>query len=107
MTQRELQRVAEQLLPQGQAYEWNHALMDYAALVLAKSKIPIKKQSRFLGSNRYYRGRIVKLLLEQPTLPVRELQRYLGSNREHLHQIIEGLARDGLVRMDGTTVSLV
>jgi hypothetical protein len=42
--------------------------MDYAACVLKKEKIPIVKQSRFVGSDRYYRGKIIKTLLKEQSL---------------------------------------
>lgn len=89
MSNRELQIIADQLLPKGvlrlrsgrllktNASEWNQALMDYAACVLKKEKIPIVKQSRFVGSDRYYRGRVVKILLHKHSLPLGDLGRMI------------------------------
>jgi len=36
--EKDVAEIAEKLLPQGKAYEWNQALMDYAAEVLKKKK---------------------------------------------------------------------
>lgn len=59
-------QLAQQLLPKNKAYEWNQALMDYASAKLRQEKISLPKQSRFKDSDRYYRGQIVKYLLEHP-----------------------------------------
>lgn len=73
MTNRELQEIADQLLPVGKAYEWNQALMDYSAVMLKKEKLPIPKQSKFKGSYRYFRGLVLKTLLEKKQITDREL----------------------------------
>lgn len=98
-----LQQAADQLLPKGKAYEWNQALMDYAASVLAKEKIPLKKQSAFRGSNRYYRGRIIKLLLVKEQRTVEELSGHLGKD---MTEVVKRLHKEGLVFFDGTKVKL-
>src|SRR5260221_6037221 len=51
VSEKEISEIAGVLLPVGKAYEWNQALMDYAAAVLKKEKIPIPKQSKFIGSH--------------------------------------------------------
>ena len=73
MTEKEIQGVADSLLPKGRAYEWNQALMDYASAMLKQEKIPLVKQSAFKNSNRYYRGQIIKILLEKKEVTVQEL----------------------------------
>lgn len=59
-----IQEIAEQLLPDGKAYAWNQALMDYSAEMLKEYKIPVPPQSRFKDSDRYFRGQILKRLLD-------------------------------------------
>ena len=73
LTDKEIALIADQLLPYGKAYEWNQALMDYASLMLKKEKIDIPKQSTFKGSRRYYRGQILKQLLEKKEIAVNDL----------------------------------
>lgn len=65
--------IAEKLLPVGLAYEWNQALMDYSSAVLKNEKIHIPKQSKFIGSRRYYRGKILKLLLARKSVDIDDL----------------------------------
>lgn len=73
MTEREIQDIADQLLPQENAYEWNQALMDYAAAELKKEKIPLVKQTKFIGSRRYYRGKILQMLLAREKATLSEI----------------------------------
>lgn len=104
---RELQTIAEEILPRGMAYEWNQALMDYARLEMAGEKVPIPKQSKFIGSNRYYRGKTIKYLLQHKKLSLSQLVTLLGKEEGFLQEILEGLIKDGLVKRNGKNISLV
>lgn len=105
-----LEVVAQQLLPVGRAYEWNQALMDYAAAELKKEKIVLPKQSRFHDSDRYYRGQILKYLLKQKTTTREELLVYFQDiptiNANRLEKIITGLLKDSLVLEDSKKMVL-
>ena len=97
---RDIENIAEQLLPHGKAYEWNQALMDYSSAMLKDQKIPIPKQSRFKDSDRYYRGEIIRLLIKNQKSSFDELQKNFskdGMSSKRLEKIIEGLEKDGLV----------
>ncbi len=98
-----LQHVANQLLPKGRAYEWNQALMDYSAAMLTKDKIPIPKQSKFIGSNRYYRGQIIKLLVAKGSLTKDELTKMIPID---VNALVAGLKKDQLIKVVGDSVSL-
>lgn len=100
------QAIADQLLPKGQAYEWNQALMDYAAALLKKEKIPITKQTPFIGSNRYYRGQILKLLLQEGPIDKVALKEKIGKDAKFCEKIIAGLVADHLVVVKNDTVAL-
>lgn len=126
-----IKRTAERWLPEGDAYEWNQALMDIGSLFCRIdqplcAKCPLQascrfhaagrhrrppaprpaKQSRFEGSNRQKRGGIVDALREAAGkgLALSTLGRALhpqGGDRDlrWLVELLEGLERDGLVRM--------
>lgn len=102
----EMQNIADALLPQGKAYEWNQALMDYASAMLKKEKIVVPKQSKFKGSNRYYRGQIVKLLLAQKSIARAQLAKELSISKEKCAEILGGLEKDALVVRSGEYMSL-
>lgn len=106
----ELQQVADQLLPKGKAYEWNQALMDYAAAVLKQERIPIPRQSKFIGSHRYYRGQVLKYLLKNKTIPVSQLgivikKDFTQAEKEWLDKLIQELIDEGfIVKKQGMVV---
>lgn len=106
LSAREIKEIAEQLLPRDKAYIWNQALMDYAAAMLKHEKIPVPKQSTFKGSNRYYRGQIIKLLLEYKTVSIKYLVGELGNNEVFIEKIIQELEKDGLVKQIKNKIAL-
>jgi len=105
VTMEEIQHIADQLLPKGYAYEWNQALMDYSSAVLKKEKVPIKKQSTFKDSDRYYRGQIIKLLIKQKNATFKEIYGCFQSlqtteGKKKLETILKDLEKDLLIKSD-------
>ncbi|MEK7571200.1 MAG: hypothetical protein AAB553_02910 [Patescibacteria group bacterium] len=112
MTDKEIEEIAIQLLPAGQAYEWNQALMDYAGSVLKKEKIAVPKQSKFVGSHRYYRGQILKLLLQKKQLKINEVgplikQDYAVDEEAWLQNLVAELVREGFIAKEDGSIKLV
>jgi A/G-specific adenine glycosylase len=112
--EKDMQQIAEQLLPAGRAYEWNQALMDYSSAMLKEHKIPIPKQSRFIGSHRYYRGRVLKALLKTKLLSINDIGRlikedYANTNEEKvwLQNLLQALSREGFIVINGDLLTLV
>ncbi len=104
--------IAEQLLPYGKAYTWNQALMDYSSVVLKKEKILIPKQSKFLGSHRFYRGQVLKVLLKKKKVKVAELgslikKEYADADTEWLKKLLEELVKEGFIVIKKEYVLLV
>jgi A/G-specific adenine glycosylase len=96
-----IQAAAEQLLPEGRSREWHNALMDYGALHLTSRKTgirPLSTQSKFHGSRRWYRGRLLKELVVSEFLFLEELEEKYGSCPWGLQEIINDLVSEGLVR---------
>jgi A/G-specific adenine glycosylase len=111
LSEKDFQVIAEQLLPHGHAYDWNQALMDYASHVLKKEKIPIPKQSKFAGSRRQFRGRILKVLLEKKTVALDEIgpmikDDYTDTDKEWLTKLLDELTREGFIEIKDTKVKL-
>src|SRR5258706_4472915 len=95
-----MQEIADKLLPKGKAYEWNQALMDYAASELRKEKIVIPKQSHFKTSNRFYRGQVMRLLLKKEEQTVASLFKSLENNgitKEKFEEILKRMEKEGLL----------
>jgi A/G-specific adenine glycosylase len=109
LSQLSLQRVAERVLPRGQARDWHNALMDYGAAVLtgrATGITPPTSQGPFPGSRRWYRSRLLKLLLAHGPQAAVDLPRALGLGRQDASAVVAALAHDGLVEQRDDTVRL-
>lgn len=95
--------LASSLVPKGLSRRRNSALMDYGAIVLTSGATGIKsltKQSRFEGSTRQVRSKILKLLLQEETITLNDLKQKFP--RADLETIVKTLERDGIVeRMEG------
>jgi A/G-specific adenine glycosylase len=144
---------AEQVLPDGKAYDWNQALMDLGATTctsanpqcsrcpvqdvcktyaemsqyslfpsgtvmrqlrkVAEKRVAYQKQP-FTSTNRYFRGRIVDHLCSLPEgqrVPLTLLgpkikEKFQEEDLIWLQQLVEKLAKDGLVDFDGESVRL-
>jgi len=95
-----IQAAAEQLLPHGRSREWHNALMDYGALHLTSRTTgirPLTRQSKFQGSKRWYRGRLLKELLASEHVCIEEIEEKYGDCPWNLQEIIGDLVREGLV----------
>jgi len=104
-------QAAQMLLPIGKAYEWNQALMDYAAAVLKKEKIPFPKQSKFIGSHRYYRGQVLKHLVQKRKIKVEELgfvvkKDYSHKEKAWLQSLLNELAGEGFITVKNNFIML-
>ncbi|MGI8419149.1 MAG: hypothetical protein ACR2LN_00735 [Candidatus Levyibacteriota bacterium] len=109
---KEISDFAEKILPKGKAYEWNQALMDYSSAMLKEHKIPIPKQSKFIGSHRYYRGQILKRLLEKKEIELKELGKLLKkdySDKEEawVKSLVSELKDEGFVETEKEKIKLI
>lgn len=121
-----IQGKARELVPPGRSREWHNALMDVGSLFCASEKpkcaaCPAKgfcayvkkpakeestasKQGKFEGSPRFYRGKIVARLRQEKAMSVARLEKEFP--RSMVTKALAGLAKDGLVKMDGKQVRL-
>lgn len=97
----------EKTLDRKNPREWYYALMDYG--VYLKSQMPnpsrksshYKKQSRFKGSDRELRGRILRLLTAQGRMRQSVLLKALKSDRQRAGRILATLRSEGLITKQG------
>lgn len=140
-SQKEMQSLASAVVPVGQGWEWGQALIEFGALQctarkpacltcplqarcnafpaiqtilveLRQSGFRRKKEAAFEGSNRFYRGRVLRALQELPDaetdidlgkLGPRVRDDYDEKHYEWLQGVVTGLARDGLVEIADET----
>jgi len=91
-TAREIQALADRVVPAGEGYDWNQGLMEFGAVhctarkplcvfcplqahcraypaiqtALAEAPATTRREEPFTGSSRYYRGRVIAALRELP-----------------------------------------
>jgi A/G-specific adenine glycosylase len=102
-----LQQLAEHCVPKGRSCDWHNALMDYGATHLTARKTgirPTSRQSKFSGSTRWYRGQIMKMLLQKKRILLPDLKKKLSSHK--VDAALEGLQQDGLVQRKGQYIEL-
>ena len=103
-----LQQEAEALVPPGRSREWHNALMDYGSLVLTSKKTgirPLTKQSKFQGSKRWYRGKIIKELLSTDGMYLEEISEKYAVCPWDVDEIISDLIAEGMVERQKSTSS--
>jgi len=130
LSDKEIVAIAAELVPRGDGWRWNQALIEFGALQCTARKpacvicplreicvaapviqasiasLPkgtrLKNEGTFEGSNRQYRGRILRALQENPeglSLPVlgsAVRDGFTHSNLPWLAELVEALAKDGL-----------
>jgi A/G-specific adenine glycosylase len=100
---KELFRIAERLLPKGRSREWHNALMDYGATVLTSRKSGIRPkttQTRFEGSRRQVRGRLLKLLIDKGTLDEKALDTAFTGSTHGWRDVAKELVEEGLIEKE-------
>ena len=129
----EAQRLADALVPAGQGWRWNQAMLDLGATVCTKSaphcaSCPVRRscawagsgpdpavgsagcggrQSPFAGSDRQGRGRLVDALRRGP-VPLDDVPRVAGwpDQLERAERVAAGLVADGLAQVVGPALTL-
>jgi A/G-specific adenine glycosylase len=115
---RQVDDVAQSVLPTGSAYAWNQALMDLGATLCRPrqplclvcplmsecggprpSAAPVRRAAEFRGSSRYYRGRILDELRRVPN-GARLALRELAGRVDDRIDLIAKLAAEGLIEVD-------
>ena len=103
-----LWKIALDCLPRGKSREWHNALMDYGALYLTAKKTGIKpktKQSKFEGSDRQIRAKILREVLKKNS-SISELECTLGLEKNRLIPIIEKMRKEKLIILQGNVYAI-
>ncbi len=102
-SQKDLFRIADRLVPKGRSRDWHNALMDYGSKIVTARKVGIRSTSSqppYRNSTRYYRGKILKILLESPA-DLLTLCTKLNAENDVLHPILEKMKHEGIIQFDG------
>jgi len=134
--EKRVEKIAGNLVPKHQSRDWHNALMDFGATICTSkpkcdqcpfvqdcisvtkykrtpeqleqmaSKTFKTTQSMFKGSNRFYRGQILKLLHERDGQSMTHFSKTLALNKDKLKEIVARLEKDGLVTKKKQIISL-
>jgi A/G-specific adenine glycosylase len=101
LSDRETWELAGRILPEGQAADWNQALMDYGALVKkATPRRTGKPAESFGSSNRFWRGRIVDVLRQHGQVSMEGLLEelpYPDRDEQRVRGLVLALHEEGMV----------
>jgi A/G-specific adenine glycosylase len=92
--------------------KWYYALMDYGVMLkkthpeLNKRSVHYRKQSKFKGSNREIRGKILKLLIASSSLTETEMLSELEINSIKLKEILNLLITEGFIKQENHLFSI-
>jgi len=98
----ELLPLLEQTMDKKNPSKWYNALMDYGVFLKKTNKNPgrksahYSKQKSFKGSDRQYRGKILKILLEDGKSEP-ELIKLLKINKNRLNKLLISLEKEGFI----------
>ena len=102
--------LVERTLDRRDPRRWYYALMDYGAALgrgggnANRRSAHYARQSRFAGSRRELRGRVIRLLTERRRLALAELQERCGDER--LAVVVAGLVAERFLERRGEVVSI-
>ena len=115
VSDKEILHIAEKAVWKKNPRQWHYALFDYGATVLKDKKINkqskhYSKQSRFEGSLRSFRTKVMRFLLDQPnqTATASKIQRLLKKAKSPYvpEKILASLEKDGLIKKKRNFYSL-
>ncbi|MFA6553727.1 MAG: Fe-S cluster assembly protein HesB [Patescibacteria group bacterium] len=109
LPQKELEKVAWQLLPKKKSRDWHNALMDYSRLQLPAQlhHVPAQsRQSKFHGSIRQIRGEIIRQLLINKKVTIRDICRIMIRDKKDVAQAACQMQKEGLIIIRKRSITL-
>lgn len=114
MSDKDTLKFGRTVIPKGKGRAWNYAMLDLGATVCTARRhgdaCPLdelhgavgdfaykKPQARFIGSRRYYRGRILGELLKNGPQTIRTLSRCLDISKRTTSEIVADLHKEQLI----------
>jgi A/G-specific adenine glycosylase len=129
-TAAEIDAMVAKAVPAGRGVAWNNALMDFGSMLCAANSpkcgaCPLQKsctalkagaqndyfriappQSKFEGSRRQYRGKILQILREQPSVSIAALAQRLKKPVAWTKKLAEELRGEGLLQLRNDSAML-
>lgn len=109
---KDIMMFVEQAVSKENAREWYYALMDYGVMLKKTMPNPSRKskhhirQSKFEGSDRQVRGKIIRILTEKEKVSFSALHKLCDIQSERLKKIIDGLLSENLIKSTNQIFSI-
>lgn len=110
---REILPLIEKTLDRKNPRAWYFALMDYGAMLGDTAKTnPNRRsahyvrQSKFIGSGRELRGKILRLMLARKKMQMEDLEHAISQPKERIKKIVDTLLREGFIKKKRDVISL-
>jgi A/G-specific adenine glycosylase len=95
--------------------EWYYALMDYGAMLGAQAGVKnpnrrsahYARQSRFSGSDRELRGKVLRLVLARKKIKRDEIHEIISGSKPRIRKITAALVREGFVKERNNSLQCV
>jgi hypothetical protein len=105
LSDRETWELAQRILPEGRAADWNQALMDYGAQVkrMSPRRGSGARREPFASTNRFWRGRIIDALRGHQVLAMDHLLDalpYPDRDERRVRGLVRALHEEGMVEYD-------
>ncbi|MCA1916770.1 A/G-specific adenine glycosylase, partial [Methanospirillum hungatei] len=106
----EIYPVLTRILDHTHPREWYYSIMDYGTFLAGVIDNPNRRsrhyavQSKFSGSDREIRGRILKVLLAEGPLLCDLVHQKIQSEKERTNRILEQMVDEGLLMKDGVLI---
>jgi len=103
--------LVEQTLYRENPRKWYGALMDYGTVLKARTKNPNRRsasytrQSRFEGSDRQIRGKVLALVLEEGVITGEEVAARIAGDAGRIERILGDLEKEGFIAEEGGAYS--
>ncbi|WP_246153016.1 A/G-specific adenine glycosylase [Oryzomonas rubra] len=104
---REIMPLVAATLDRGDPRTWFYGLMDYGVMLKQSHPNPGRRsahhtrQSRFEGSNRQLRSRMLRAVMEHPGITALALAKLLGAEQETVQSNLEAMQREGFLCKQG------
>lgn len=104
ITDKQIMPLVQATLNKEHPREWYYALMDYGVMLkkeignLNKQSAHYTKQSKFIGSNRQIRGKILQILLDQPGASLHTILTELQEEPSRVTRILITLEKEHFIK---------
>lgn len=110
VSDKEIYPVLTRALDRAHPREWYNSIMDYGTFLAGAIENPNRRsshyavQSKFSGSDREIRGRILKILLEEGPAAGEIIYQKIQSEKERTDRILGQMIHEGLLIRDGSLI---